>query len=68
MRLSSSTGNFSFFVNSVSEKVKLFKDTKFKYVNLEQTGDAEQLLAEDDREWRQFAEDCKAAADYAEIK
>ena len=67
MRLSSSTGDFSFFVNSVSEKVKLFKDTKFKYVNLEQTGDAEQLLAEDDREWRQFAEDCKAA-DYAEIK
>ena len=38
MKLSSSTGDFSHYVSSVPQKVACFKGTKFKYINLEQTG------------------------------
>jgi sugar phosphate isomerase/epimerase len=68
MRLSSSTGDFSYFVNSVSEKVRLFKDTKFRYINLEQTGDATELLSDNEEDWRRFANECAEAAKYANKK
>ena len=38
MKLVTSTGDFSQYKSLIPDKVRLFKDTKFKYINLEQTG------------------------------
>ena len=38
MKLCTSTGDFSYYVDNVTEKIKSFKGLKFKYINLEQTG------------------------------
>lgn len=40
MKLSSSTGDFSHYFNRTSDKVRAFRETKFKYLNLELTGNA----------------------------
>lgn len=56
MKLASSTGDFSWYVDSVAEKVKCFRGTKFKYINLEQTGAIPELLSEDDDGWRRLAD------------
>ncbi len=64
MKLSSSTGDFSHYVELVPEKVTCFKETRFKYINLEQTGIIPELVSENDDDWRRFADACgKAAAD-----
>ena len=68
MRLSTSTGDFSFYVETVPEKVRLFKDTKFKYINLEQTGNVPFLLCDSDKEYKIFAEECKSAAEFSGVK
>jgi sugar phosphate isomerase/epimerase len=67
MKLSSSTGDFSFYVKTVSEKVRCFKDTKFRYINLEQCGEIPELFSDADEDWKKFAQECKDAADYAEV-
>ena len=40
MKLSSSTGDFSRYFNRTSDKVRAFRETKFRYLNLELTGAA----------------------------
>lgn len=67
MKLSSSTGDFSFYVNSVPEKVKCFKETKFKYINLEQTGIIPEFFSNNDDDWKRFADACGEAAAYADV-
>ena len=56
MRLSSSSGDFGEYVVRVEEKVEYFKDTKFRYVNLEQSG---RRLEEFCREVRKSRRVCK---------
>ena len=62
MKLSSSTGDFSHYVDTVPQKVACFKDTKFRYINLEQTGSHPAFFSESEDDWRRFAEECGEAA------
>ena len=52
MRLSSSSGDFAEYVDRVEEKVAYFKGTKFKYINLEQSGDTPELRSENYDDWK----------------
>ena len=67
MKLSSSTGDFSYYVNTVPQKVICFKETKFNYINLEQTGSIPELFSENDDDWKRFADACGDAAEIALI-
>lgn len=60
MKLSTSTGDFRWYTDSVAEQIRLFKGTNFRYLNLEQDDDA--ILQDDDRLWRQRAEQWGEAA------
>ena len=66
MRLSSSSGDFGEYVVRVEQKVEYFKDTKFRYVNLEQSGSTRELFSDND-DWKNFAERCAKAAEYANV-
>ena len=68
MKLATSTGDFSFYVNTVAEKVREFKGSKFKYINLEQTGNIPEFFSERDEDWQRLAEDFVAAREYAGIE
>ena len=70
MKLSTSTGDFSFYVDSIADKVRNFKGSKFKYINLEQTGKPATLdffFCESDDEWKKKADEWGEAAAYAGI-
>ncbi|MBR4888032.1 MAG: sugar phosphate isomerase/epimerase [Clostridia bacterium] len=56
MKLVTSTGDFSGYVNTVEEKIRHFKGSKFKYINLEQTGTIPEFLSDDDDGWKRLAE------------
>ena len=58
MKLATSTGDFSWYVNSAAEQVTCFAGTKFKYINLEQTGSFSK--SEDD--WKALAHQWGEAA------
>ena len=62
MKLVSSTGDFSHYTETVPSMVKLFKDTKFKYINLEQTGSMPHFFTETEEDTKRFAEECGEAA------
>ncbi len=68
MKLSSSTGDFSNYVDRIDKKVECFKETKFKYINLEQTGNTPDLYYKAEDDWKLFAESCAKAAEFADIK
>lgn len=68
MKLVTSTGDFSFYVETIAEKVKCFKGTKFKYINLEQTGNVPELFSENEDDWRRLADDFGNAAAYSNVK
>ena len=61
MKLCSSTGDFKWYVPTVSDMIQCFSNTKFKYVNLEQTGTLPAFFSEDDS-WRQLADEWGNAA------
>ena len=64
MKISSSTGDFSHYVSTVAQTVACFKQTKFKYINLEQTGNIPEFFSDNDDDWKRFAHECgEAAAD-----
>ena len=62
MKIATSTGDFSYYVETVPEKVSLFGDTKFKYINLEQTGSTPFFFSENDEDTKRFADECAEAA------
>ena len=68
MKLATSTGDFSFYVNTVAEKVREFKGSQFKYINLEQTGNIPELFSDNEADWQRLAEDFAAARDFAGVE
>ena len=62
MKIATSTGDFGYYVETVPEKVSLFGDTKFKYINLEQTGSTPFFFSENDEDTKRFADECAEAA------
>ena len=67
MKISTSTGDFSHYVPTVPEKVRLFRGGKFRYINVEQTGAIPELMSDNDNDWRRFADDLGEAAAYAGV-
>ncbi len=68
MKLSTSTGDFGGFFDAVADRVKFFGATKFKYINLEQTGPhTSAILCEDGEGWKRLADDFGNAAACAGI-
>ena len=68
MRLATSTGDFKWYRDSVSDAVKCFENTKFKYINLEQTGVIPALFSENEDDWKKLAKEWAEAADSAGVK
>ena len=68
MKLATSTGDFSWYVDTVTEKIRQFKGLKFKYINLEQTGTIPAFLAEEETGWQQLAEEWGNAAAEAGVE
>jgi sugar phosphate isomerase/epimerase len=68
MKLATSTGDFSFYVNTVAEKVREFKGSKFKYINLEQTGVIPEFFSDNEADWQRLADDFAAARDFAGVE
>lgn len=68
MKLVTSTGDFGYLVETITDKVKCFKGTKFKYINLEQTGTIPEFFSQNDNDYKKLAEDWGNAAVYAGIK
>lgn len=67
MKLVSSTGDFSHYVPTVTEKIRLFGDTKFRYLNLEQTGNIPAFFEESDTPYRTLCEEWGKAAEDAGV-
>ena len=67
MKLATSTGDFSWYVDSITEKVKNFQGSKFKYINLEQTGAIPEFFSEKDDGWKKLADEWGNAASHAGI-
>ena len=66
MKLVSSTGDFKFYVDSISDAIKAFKDTSFKYINLEQTSMVQELFTNDG--YKKLAEEWGNAASDIGVK
>lgn len=62
MRISTSTGDFSQYKQTLAEKVRCFGGGRFRYINLEQTGYVPELMSENDDDWRRFAHELGEAA------
>ena len=61
MRLATSTGDFSFYVKNITEKIENFEGRKFKYINLEQTGNIPEFFQDGDG-WMRLADEWGNAA------
>ncbi len=57
MKLCTSTGDFSGYVETVTEKILCFEGSPFRYINLEQTGTNSAFLSDDDDLWRRMADE-----------
>ena len=64
MKLVTSTGDFTGYVGSIEEEIRSFKDSKFKYINLEQV---DKSFEEDGEQWRRKVDAWGEAAAYAGI-
>lgn len=67
MKLSSSTGDFAFYLGSIDKMAECFGQTKFKYVNLEQCGAVPELFSENEDDVKRLADACGNAAARAGI-
>ena len=68
MKLATSTGDFSFYVPTIAEKVRNFKGSKFKNINLEQTGNIPEFFSNNNDDYKRLADEWAKAADFAGIK
>ncbi len=69
MKISTSTGDFSHYAPTIAEKVKQFKGSSFKYINLEQTGNfPTELFYDSEAALERVAQEWHEAAEYAGVK
>ncbi len=66
MKLATSTGDFSYYVENINEKIRNFKGLKFKNINLEQTGSIPEFFKDTD-DWKRLADDWGNAASEAGV-
>lgn len=68
MKLATSTGDYGRFL-STTDAIRTFKDTPFKYINLEQTAQSQDIfLGDSDNGWKQLADEWGNAAAEAGVK
>lgn len=67
MKLATSTGDFSWYVDTITEKIKAFKGSRFKCINLEQGGNVPEFFSENDEDWKRLADEWGNAAAYAGV-
>ena len=67
MKLATSTGDYKFYVPSIKEAVENFKGSKFRYINLEQTGTIPEFFSNNE-DYKHLAEEWGKAAELAGIK
>lgn len=67
MKLATSTGDFNGFASNIAEKIQNFKGSKFKNVNLEQTGVIPEFFEESDNGYKKLADDWAKARDFAGV-
>ena len=67
MKLATSTGDYKFYVPSIKEAVENFKGSKFRYINLEQTGTMPEFFSNNE-DYKRLAEEWGKAAELAGIK
>ena len=68
MKLCTSTGDFSGYVGTVTEKILCFKGSPFRYINLEQTGTNPAFLSEDEDDWKRLADEWGEAGARAGVR
>ena len=61
MRLVTSTGDFSGYLPTITERIEYFKNTQFKYINLEQGASAPQM-ADEGEGWKALVDEWGNAA------
>lgn len=66
MKLSTSTGDFGKYVDSLDQEIRHFKGSPFRYINLEQNT-ADYFLCADDAPWRREVDKWGEAAAYAGV-
>jgi sugar phosphate isomerase/epimerase len=64
MKLGTSTGDFTGYVDSIEEEIKNFRNSKFRYINLEQV---DKSFEQDGDEWRRKVDAWGEAAAYAGV-
>lgn len=67
MKLATSTGDFNGFAKDISEKIISFKDSKFRNVNLEQTGVVPEFFSDDDGDYKRLADDWAKARELSGV-
>ena len=68
MKLATSTGDFDWYIASVVEQVENYKDSKFKYINLELSKSISALFNDNEEDLQTLANELQQAADYAGVK
>ena len=67
MKLATSTGDYKRYCESIAEAIGCFRSSKFKYINLEQTGILPAFFSECEDDWKQLADSWGEAAAQAGI-
>ncbi len=68
MKLATSVGDFTGYLSTTVEKIKAYKNTKFKYLNLEQTRVTPEYFSHCDDDLKRLADELAAAAEYAGVE
>jgi len=68
VKLCTSTGDYSGYVSTITEKIRHFKGSPFRYINLEQTGTNPAFLSDDENLWQHMAEEWGEAGVYAGVE
>lgn len=67
MKLATSTGDFWHLKTNYYDAIQCFKDTKFKYINLELTKKLEIFYSENDDDWKRLADELEKAREDAGV-
>ncbi|MBE6571669.1 MAG: sugar phosphate isomerase/epimerase [Ruminococcaceae bacterium] len=68
MKLATSTGDFTGYAETTADKVKAFKGSKFKYINLEQTRVTPEYLSHSDDDLKKLHEKLLKSAEFAGVE
>ena len=68
MKLATSTGDFTWYVSELWEKVACFKNSKFRNINLELTTNGEVFFIDDEEALKTYWEKLESEREKADVK